>query len=84
MPGRFLVGDMGVDMFFVISGFIMIVVRPLPGASASQVAGFLARRFTRIYPLYWIHSLPALAIYFWRPGWLPSCWNTPDCARPGC
>ncbi len=67
---RFLVGDMGVDLFFVISGFIMVLVRPPDGASASEVTRFLARRVTRIYPLYWLYSLPALAIYLWKPGWL--------------
>ncbi len=70
VPGRFLVGDMGVDLFFVISGFVMVVAHPLPCASASQVAHFLWRRVTRIYPLYWVYSLPALAIYLWKPAWL--------------
>ena len=68
--GHFLVGDMGVDLFFVISGFIMVVARPLPCTGTAQVAEFLSRRVTRIYPLYWLYSLPALAVYFWRPGWL--------------
>ncbi len=70
VPGRFLVGDMGVDLFFVISGFVMVVAHPLPSAGASQVAHFLSRRVTRIYPLYWVYSLPALAIYLWKPAWL--------------
>ncbi len=68
--GYFLVGDMGVDLFFVISGFIMVAAQPLPCAGTTRVTGFLARRVTRIYPLYWLYSLPALAVYFWRPGWL--------------
>ncbi len=44
----------GVDLFFVISGFIMVVAsRPLfaaPGAAAT----FAGRRLKRIVPLYWL------------------------------
>ncbi len=53
-------GKFGVDLFFVISGFIMMVAteplvrrEPLP---------FLIRRFKRIYPMWWICSLAALAL----------------------
>ena len=70
IPSRFLVGDMGVDLFFVISGFVMVAAHPFPCTSASQVGHFLWRRVTRIYPLYWVYSLPALAIYLWKPAWL--------------
>jgi exopolysaccharide production protein ExoZ len=47
-------GAAGVDIFFVISGFIMMYTtfdtRPIPLSPGS----FLFRRATRIYPLYWI------------------------------
>ena len=47
-------GAIGVDLFFVISGFIMIVTTRnmfgTPGASRT----FLERRVLRIYPAYWI------------------------------
>ena len=42
----------GVDVFFVISGFIMVVTGR--NSSAGQ---FLARRIARIVPLYWIMTL---------------------------
>lgn len=52
-------GEMGVDIFFVISGFIMFALterRPItPGA-------FLIDRVTRIVPLYWIATFASLAI----------------------
>jgi exopolysaccharide production protein ExoZ len=52
--GAFGVGAAGVDVFFVISGFIMWVVTcrrtPTPG-------DFLVRRVQRIVPLYWIVTL---------------------------
>lgn len=47
----------GVDIFFVISGFIMYVTGR--GLSAGE---FASRRFTRIVPLYWILTLAICAI----------------------
>jgi len=46
-------GAAGVDIFFVISGFVMVVAsRRLAGASGALV--FLRNRVTRIVPLYWL------------------------------
>jgi peptidoglycan/LPS O-acetylase OafA/YrhL len=44
-----------VDVFFVISGFVMMaqIDRPVPPDWAS----FLTRRLIRIYPLYWLSTL---------------------------
>ena len=66
--GGFEVGQAGVDIFFVISGVIMWRVtagRPVsPGA-------FLARRASRVAPLYWVMTLLVGAIALvWR-GFLP-------------
>lgn len=49
-PGAVKFGNAGVHLFFVISGFI-IVHTTAPGASASV---FLAKRVTRVAPLYWL------------------------------
>jgi peptidoglycan/LPS O-acetylase OafA/YrhL len=50
-------GSFGVDLFFVISGFIMAQV------SKERTAGeFLRDRLWRIYPLWWIALLPWLLI----------------------
>ena len=60
-------GMAGVDLFFVISGFIMVYVmwdRPR-GVKAS--GEFLWGRASRIYPLYWVVSLVLLALWFVRP-----------------
>lgn len=48
------IGSAGVDIFFVISGFI--IARMLPNKNASK---FVIDRVTRIYPIYWLLSLPA-------------------------
>ncbi|RYX81308.1 acyltransferase [bacterium] len=45
-------GHHGVDVFFVISGFIMFTA-----ARGEGVANFLLARLFRIYPLYWIALL---------------------------
>lgn len=82
-PG-FHTGCFGVDLFFVISGFIMTRIA-LQNPSADS---FIRRRFSRVAPLYWIHTLPWLglsvltgrpflqrllaSIFFWpafRHGW---------------
>lgn len=56
-----MAGAFGVDLFFAISGFIMIVssdkLYGRPGARAS----FVRRRLIRIMPLYWLITAFALA-----------------------
>ena len=55
-------GASGVDIFFVISGFIVIYTSfPKSGNKTSPLT-FLLRRATRIYPLYWLCCLAMLGI----------------------
>jgi exopolysaccharide production protein ExoZ len=49
-------GSTGVDIFFVISGFIMIVTSADRFGSGANAATFLKRRLARIVPLYWIFT----------------------------
>ena len=49
-------GAAGVDLFFVISGFIIASIAP-----GQPPMRFLARRAARIYPLYWLCQAPAFA-----------------------
>lgn len=60
-------GDYGVDLFFVISGFIMTVTTWRQFGSAANSFTFLLRRIARIYPPYWIVLLPILVVYLVRP-----------------
>jgi peptidoglycan/LPS O-acetylase OafA/YrhL len=43
----------GVDIFFVISGFVMAISLPGLAGKPNKARVFLWRRFTRIVPLYW-------------------------------
>jgi exopolysaccharide production protein ExoZ len=55
-----LFGAWGVDLFFVISGFVMTQVVANARATGSFEAGaggFLLRRIGRVVPLYWIATL---------------------------
>ncbi|MFZ1813634.1 MAG: acyltransferase [Rhizobiaceae bacterium] len=47
-------GDFGVDLFFVISGFIMVYVSRNSFARAGASLDYVKRRLIRIVPLYWI------------------------------
>ena len=65
--GQLRVGDAGVDLFFVISGFIMLHVHgrdfAVPGASLK----FMTRRVLRIVPVYWLLTTVALGFQIFAP-----------------
>jgi len=54
-------GGFGVDIFFVISGFIMVYISEVK-KNSSQV-NFLVKRGVRIYPVYWVCSFILLLFY---------------------
>ncbi|WP_244101830.1 acyltransferase family protein [Burkholderia cepacia] len=54
-------GQAGVDVFFLISGFITSCVAPYEGLD------FLVKRLIRIVPLYWVTTLDIYAIALLRP-----------------
>ncbi len=60
-------GFIGVDLFFVISGFIMVHVAWNFRRGISACLEFLTARASRIYPLYWLVSLAVLMIWLTRP-----------------
>ena len=67
-------GYSGVDLFFLISGFIMIYVTYHRGRSLGDVTGFLYRRAVRIYPLWWVFA-SIMGVYFFAAYGL---WGAPD------
>jgi exopolysaccharide production protein ExoZ len=50
-------GELGVTMFFVISGFVMIYSHAKDFGDKSAIKRFFTRRFNRIIPLYWIMTV---------------------------
>lgn len=67
-PSALLPWPAGVDVFFVISGFIMVHASgPLFGRPGARRL-FLARRIARIVPLYWLVSAFFLALVLAAPG----------------
>ena len=56
LSGPWNQGYAGVDLFFVISGFIMVYVTRNMGRSPADIGAFLYKRATRIYPLWWIFA----------------------------
>jgi exopolysaccharide production protein ExoZ len=57
VDSEFRIGAAGVDLFFVISGFIMATIGP--GRTPTQ---FIADRAWRILPLWWIAIFPWLVV----------------------
>lgn len=47
-------GHAGVDFFFVLSGFIISYVHRRDIGNPHQVGHYLQRRFTRVFPFYWL------------------------------
>lgn len=57
-------GFAGVDMFFVISGFIMVYVTQDLTPKLKNAGRFLYARITRIYPLWWVFALLMMAYFY--------------------
>jgi len=78
LSGMVAWGAGGVDLFFVISGFVMARV-----AARESPRMFIVSRLTRIYPTYWFYSLLVLAASAVVPqmvnssfGHAPSVWKS--------
>jgi exopolysaccharide production protein ExoZ len=70
----FVNAPVGVDIFFVVSGFIMWVTTSKLSGGMADAASFVGKRFARIWPLYALFSLvfvfavPHEAGYLANPG----------------
>src|SRR3984957_15377523 len=64
IASAFRYGDPGVDIFFVISGFIICYSTYFTTTTSTQ---FLWRRLQRIVPLYWFYTFAMVALAFLAP-----------------
>jgi exopolysaccharide production protein ExoZ len=63
----FLFGYNGVDLFFVLSGFIIFFVHQKDIGQPHIFIQYLQKRLIRIYPLYWLVASAKLASLFLLP-----------------
>lgn len=66
-PGWRIDGTFGVDIFFVISGFLMCTTAAGEFGAAGASARFMMRRLIRIVPLYWLFIATEVALQAIRP-----------------
>lgn len=67
MINIFSAGWIGVDLFFVLSGFIIFYIHYKDIGNREKLRNFYLKRFMRIYPIYWIVTLGLLIIFFLKP-----------------
>ncbi|MBV1932458.1 MAG: acyltransferase [Porticoccaceae bacterium] len=72
LPEFFKFGMFGVDLFFVISGFVMVSITKGQFQSGPKAFNFLYHRVSRIYPTYWFYSALVLAVFLIKPTWVNS------------
>jgi len=66
----------GVDLFFLVSGFIMVYTTARSDGSVHYTTGFLIKRFARIWPVYAVWVLINWALQMlWASGPVPSVGN---------
>lgn len=67
-------GEFGVDVFFVVSGFVMMVAVP----TGAGVREFAWRRAVRILPMYWLATLSMAGLLLAAPHLFSSAVLTPQ------
>jgi exopolysaccharide production protein ExoZ len=67
----FNMGYAGVEFFFVLSGFIMILVHARDFDRPERAGRFFLKRILRIYPLYWLILGTLLVVYQLVPALRP-------------
>jgi peptidoglycan/LPS O-acetylase OafA/YrhL len=75
-------GFAGVDLFFVISGFIMVWVTQASPPGRATSGEFLFARVTRIYPVWWAAATLGL-LYMWLSGGVTLVDASGVAVRPG-
>ena len=68
----FDLGALGVDFFFVLSGFIIMHAHRREAGNPAATKMYLAKRLARIFPAYWPIGLSLLGLYAALPGFSAS------------
>ncbi len=63
-------GRIGVDIFFVISGFVMVYVSSRHFQKTGEVSRFVLRRIIRVVPVYWFYTSLMLGVALFAPDML--------------
>lgn len=64
-------GNLGVDFFFVLSGFVIALAHRHDIGNPDQLGRYLTRRFVRVFPVYWAYVgifCALVAMGFGTPG----------------
>jgi exopolysaccharide production protein ExoZ len=72
LPSLLLNGISGVDLFFVISGFIMVLTTTGMRSGLPNAAFFLYKRASRIFPVYIFYTTLVLGLAILKPSWVNS------------
>jgi peptidoglycan/LPS O-acetylase OafA/YrhL len=67
LHGFFNPGYLGVDVFFVLSGFIIFYIHKSDIGKPDKLKPFVLKRVIRVYPVYWIIALTLIPIYLAVP-----------------
>lgn len=60
-PYTFTLGELGVQLFFIISGFVIL----MSAAHGKTAKSFVISRFTRLYPAYWFAVIFSATLITW-------------------
>lgn len=67
IPGIIDIGRAGVDIFFIISGFIMVWICGQKFGTPNAPKDFIIKRIIRVAPTYWIYTLLMAILAFLFP-----------------
>lgn len=67
LPDCFYIAFSAVDLFFIISGFVMVAVSQGQFRHQYAIQNFIYHRLTRIFPAYWFYFFILLVIYLIKP-----------------
>ncbi len=64
-------GWLGVNLFFMISGFTILLAHHRDVGVPQRLARYSWRRFVRVYPIYWLMAVAFLIATYFKPDYRP-------------